>query len=152
MNRRLTHSKSHFYFQFKISIMESRYAIWQDSKKSVRGEPRHPRVVNRQTIASEKFFRCKIRHFGGQICDLVSFWKIDLARPEAPNSRRPAPHNFHQLKNIVLEGRSPPARNYGYVVRYSKDFVRSDIGALRTDRRVPNIIKIHSFTNTLIRI
>ena len=135
MNRRLTHSKSHFYFQFKISIMESRYAIWQDSKKSVRGEPRHPRVVNRQTIASEKFFRCKIRHFGGQICDSVSFWKIDLGNPEAPDSRWSTPHNLRQHKNVVLDETSPPDHNYDYMVRSSKDFVRFDIGALRTDRQ-----------------
>ena len=40
------------------------------------------------TIVFENFFRCKIRHFRGQICDSMSFWKFDLGRPEAPESRR----------------------------------------------------------------
>ena len=44
------------------------------------------------------------------------------------------------LKIFVSEGTSPPAHNYGYRVRSYKDFAGFDIGALRTDRCVPNII------------
>ena len=54
---------------------------------------------------------------------------------EAADSRRPSPRNLHQLKNAVSEGTSPPAHNYGYMVRSSKDLVKFDINALRTDVR-----------------
>ena len=49
------------------------------------------------------------------------------------NSGWPTPCNLHQLKNVALKGTSPPAHNYGYVVRPAEDFVKFDIGALQTD-------------------
>ena len=43
------------YFWFKISILESTYLIWRHSEKSVCGDPRHPRFIDRPTVVSEKF-------------------------------------------------------------------------------------------------
>ena len=55
-----------------------------------------------------------------------------------PNMRfgeflRKATSGGPRYKNVVSEGTSPLAHNYGYTVRSYKDFVRFDIAELRTN-------------------
>ena len=62
--RRSTDSSSHLFFQFKISILGSKYGIWWHSEKCVPGDPRHVRVVDKPTILSKIFLDAKTSLLG----------------------------------------------------------------------------------------
>ena len=115
----------------------------------MRGGQKHARVVDRMTIGSKNFLGAKIGILGAKYAIRRVSEKLTSDGSEAPDSRRPIPCNLSQLKNVVSEGTSSPAHNYGYIVRSSHDFVKLDIGALRTDRQT--CVKYNSSNSSLSR-